>query len=293
MKKFLVKSKATEYQFCGLLKFYKMKQITILTIAICIFSNSIFSQKKMPITNKIIYGFSHIKDTNRPDIISDEDMILHITSDESKYQSYTLQIMDSINDENYKRSGKLFVSNGTREQIFTDFNNRIQYSVFPWLNDTLLIKNNLDSINWIIKDSSKNISGFECLKAEGFCKGRFYEVWFCPEIPIAAGPWKLSGLPGLILEAYDLRRSIIFTFKSITNIEVPEYINLPNKFSQVTTNEFIKMKESLLSNPSGYINSVINANSFSNGINSASKIDIKNSSSGNIIRKKINNPLEL
>ncbi len=247
----------------------------------------------MPVTSKIIYAFSHIKDTNRPDIITKEDMMLYITPGESKYQSYTLYIMDSIKNENFKRTGKLFVSNGTREQIFTDFDNRLQFSIIPWIEDTLLIKNNLDSINWIIKDSTKNIEGFQCLKAEGVCKGRTYVAWFCPEIAIPAGPWKLSGLPGLILEAYDLRKSIMFDFKSITNTNLPEFIQLPNKTSLVTISEYNKMKESLLSNPAGYINSVINSNGLSIGINSTSKIDIKSSSSGNMARKKINNPLEL
>ena len=57
-------------------------------------------------------------------------------------------------------------------------------------------------INWmIIEDSTKNIQGFECIMAKTDYHGRNWTVWFTPEIPIQDGPWKLHGLPGIILEA--------------------------------------------------------------------------------------------
>lgn len=55
---------------------------------------------------------------------------------------------------------------------------------------------------WIIvEDSTKNILGFDCLFAYSDYHGRQWNVWFTPEIPIQDGPWKLYGLPGIILAA--------------------------------------------------------------------------------------------
>lgn len=55
---------------------------------------------------------------------------------------------------------------------------------------------------WIIvEDSTKNILGFDCLFAYSDYHGRRWNVWFTPEIPIQDGPWKLYGLPGIILAA--------------------------------------------------------------------------------------------
>ena len=61
----------------------------------------------------------------------------------------------------------------------------------------------------------KEIGDFKCFKASCNFRGRDYTAWFTLEIPLPYGPWKLQGLPGLILEAYDTDKEIYFYFKSI------------------------------------------------------------------------------
>lgn len=58
-----------------------------------------------------------------------------------------------------------------------------------------------ESQTWEICDSTKNILGYDCIMASTDYHGRHWTVWFTPDIPVQDGPWKLSGLPGLILEA--------------------------------------------------------------------------------------------
>lgn len=55
-------------------------------------------------------------------------------------------------------------------------------------------------MSWEIGDSTKNVLGYECAMATTDYHGRTWTAWFAPEIPIADGPWKFRGLPGLILE---------------------------------------------------------------------------------------------
>jgi len=57
------------------------------------------------------------------------------------------------------------------------------------------------SIDWTLLDETRDISGMKCQKAKATVYGREYEAWFSKGIPLSYGPWKLQGLPGLILEA--------------------------------------------------------------------------------------------
>lgn len=59
----------------------------------------------------------------------------------------------------------------------------------------------LSEMEWQIGDSVKNVLGYECLKAETDYHGRHWTAWFATDIPVPFGPWKLHGLPGLILMA--------------------------------------------------------------------------------------------
>jgi GLPGLI family protein len=52
----------------------------------------------------------------------------------------------------------------------------------------------------IYEDSTKNVLGFNCHMAKTHFRGREWTVWYSEDIPILLGPWKLGGLPGLILE---------------------------------------------------------------------------------------------
>lgn len=56
---------------------------------------------------------------------------------------------------------------------------------------------------WKLLDSTKNIGPFLCRQATTELSGRTYTAWYTEEIPISAGPFKLIGLPGLVLSAED------------------------------------------------------------------------------------------
>ena len=70
---------------------------------------------------------------------------------------------------------------------------------------------------WELKDSTKVILEYPCQLAVSHYRGRTWYAWFTLDIPISEGPWKLCGLPGLILEAFDKDKDYNFTATGLSN----------------------------------------------------------------------------
>ena len=56
-------------------------------------------------------------------------------------------------------------------------------------------------IDWTLTDDTLTISGLLCHRATGKLYGKQWTVYYTEEIPSSAGPWRLRGLPGLIIKA--------------------------------------------------------------------------------------------
>ena len=56
---------------------------------------------------------------------------------------------------------------------------------------------------WTLLPDTTTVCGYACRKAEATFRGRQWTVWYAPGIPLGIGPWKLNGLPGLIVRADD------------------------------------------------------------------------------------------
>ena len=75
--------------------------------------------------------------------------------------------------------------------------------------------------DWTFGDSKKEICGYPCQEAKTSYGGREWTVWFAPSIPSNAGPWKLGGLPGLIMEAQDAEGIHHFTATALRKAACP------------------------------------------------------------------------
>lgn len=119
-----------------------------------------------------------------------------------------------------------------------------------------VVEEPIENIEWsLVEDSTKNVLGYDCLLATAVYHGRKWTAWFTPEIPVQTGPWKLAGLPGLILEADADTGVYSFVATGIQSTDrqiIPVY--LADRYDKTTRKDFLKAKRAFLDNPLGQIN---------------------------------------
>ncbi len=76
-------------------------------------------------------------------------------------------------------------------------------------------------VRWELLPHTDSICGYQCHTARAMVGGRSWTVWYAPEIPLSYGPWKFSGLPGLILQAEDAAREFRWTCEQIATAKAP------------------------------------------------------------------------
>lgn len=112
----------------------------------------------------------------------------------------------------------------------------------------------LGGINWELTDSISDILGYNCLTAECDYHGRHWTVWFTTEIPISEGPWKLHGLPGLILKAVEEDGQYEFTATGLEKYEKDiEPVYQKNRYEKIDRIELYKTKHLIDDNFGGYV----------------------------------------
>ncbi|NJN35110.1 MAG: GLPGLI family protein [Saprospiraceae bacterium] len=89
------------------------------------------------------------------------------------------------------------------------------------------VKDDEAIVKWQIVNEERKINNYTCQKALGDFRGRNYTVWFTKQIGIKGGPWKLAGLPGLILEAISSDGLYRFEFKILEKVtQLPEKLKV-------------------------------------------------------------------
>ena len=99
-------------------------------------------------------------------------------------------------------------------------------------------------MNWKVTKESQKILGYSCYKATTKFRGREYIAWFTPDIPYNFGPWKLGGLPGLILKVendyfdYEAKRVVLNSDKITPIISLRNEEFAKSKFNLKKSIEF-------------------------------------------------------
>jgi GLPGLI family protein len=169
------------------------------------------------------YKLNYVKDLLTPEKVREDEMLLSIGYSSVSFYSYKNFLVDSLRKANPDEYMPSFVNNtmlSSKTTLHSSLNH-VQYFFDKQRNELSCLYNSIlgkkyrysekyNKPEWKISGDTTSILGYLCQKAMSNYGGRKWTVWFAAEIPIPEGPWKLKGLPGLILKAEDDTRSFVF-----------------------------------------------------------------------------------
>lgn len=250
-----------------------MNRTTILTIIGFFASIMCYSQQILDnayIECQYEYFYKNDTLTNKQ---KDDLLILQIGKDVSKSYSYYSNEVDSlVKTPNYEKFAwaqfkKAMDTEGSSSSNYPHKRMKAYiYKNYPkgkmTVTDGLSLQDyiyidELNSQQWNIMDSVKTVLDYDCQMAKCSFRGREWTAWFAPDIPISNGPWKLGGLPGLIMEAYDKGKQYHFNIIGLQKTDTPiifskTYVG-SNKFEKTTRINFLKAQKKYFMNMGGFI----------------------------------------
>lgn len=253
-------------------------------LAAIIFTLSLNAQKTEPLIEKIYYQYIHHYDKKDTSKKFYTDVLLLAGNSNSRFSKASNNFTDPLPDfilnppvkpdiskmdiEDY--GVKLLININSkaieeRKYFRIPKDNKIVFIGTIGFND-FRVEIPTPEINWKIEDKFREIGGIQCQKAIGDFSGRKYIAWFAPSIPFPYGPWKLGGLPGIILEVADSKNEVQFIFKERSKVG-NEFLYFeefnPTKLSEQA---YLKLKEKYQKDPVAFAKSQMDKNDTVSGI---------------------------
>jgi GLPGLI family protein len=269
-----------------------MKQLIIILFSLYT-ASPLYAQQTDPAIARISYTFTHIRDTTQRDRPYKENMVLIAGKNASLYTSEDRinqmeRMAEFIKQQAAANGGVLsniVMQKGLiRSVSLTDFYffaGERKLITIENMRERFKIEEDAPAIEWKISKDTATFSGIHCQKATAHFKGRNWIAWFAPDLPFTSGPWKLNGLPGLIVEANDARNEVQFKFAGLTKVSdtikvkknemitigtanismeretyAGKEIKLPTNTVKATRAEVDRLKNALAENPAAALNSL-------------------------------------
>ena len=255
---------------------YKMNEMKIVVYLLLLASLAVRAVAREPVLDrahmKCLYRYVYTFDTLKNEL-RDDLLILQIGKEVSKCYSYYTFQCDSLRrtPDGAKVWSELFRRAIEKDGIYGDFPH-VRMSTYVYKNyptgqmtitDRISLQDycyvdSLHAQTWTMGDSTREVLGYTCQQATADFRGRRWTAWFATDIPVSDGPWKLGGLPGLILEAYDEGQQHVFTAVGLERVKDELIIfNRPfrgnHRFEQTNRLEFLRMERRFLMDSNSFI----------------------------------------
>lgn len=184
----------------------------VLRRQLCIYESSVPESETIALeTMEFVYDYRCCVDTtgSLADNYSSDNMLLQIGPyGLSKFSSYKNLCVDSLLMSSTPEQiadaaieGKL--STGEFMTVYKNYPAGRLVHTEKICQDWFRYDEEMPSLDWQLTDSVTTVLGYECRSARCKFRGRDWTVFYTEDIPLMDGPWKLHGLPGLIMKASD------------------------------------------------------------------------------------------
>ncbi len=193
----------------------------------------------------ITYLLKYQQDSMNPDFVKQEDMLLFLGKKISLFASKNSYVaMSQLNKLTTTEERQLWASNRI-EFLRTKFQYRI-FKNYPEgritctdhiMGPPYIYEEKHNAFNWQLQEDTDTIANYKVQKAICDFGGRKWIAWFSPDIPYNDGPYKFSGLPGLIVKIYDSNMHYVFEIKYVEKPEQKLMVELDERDYIKTTKE--------------------------------------------------------
>ncbi len=147
--------------------------------------------------------------------------LLYFNENQSKY----------INSEEKNEESEGYDWRKEEYMVNRDFAKNTMTDIIEMIGKTYIIEDSLQTPNWKILNDLKEVAGHICMKAmiEDPVKNQKITAWFAQDLPSSAGPERLWGLPGMILEIDINDGTVIVQASKIVFKKLGQELDLPKK----------------------------------------------------------------
>ncbi|SFI42582.1 GLPGLI family protein [Halpernia frigidisoli] len=179
-----------------------------------------------------------------------------LMNNNDKKAVFQLKIRDSISsfllqpkNENESGINIAYIISKVAGNYFTNLNTGEIINDKEFKGSAFLVTYTKQDVIWNITNEQKKIGNYECYKAnttyndvfkDAKIESRPIEAWFCPSIPIKAGPYQFSGLPGLVIIVTDNKTFTTYLQNLELNPKDTEVEKVSEKGKKVTISEYLK-----------------------------------------------------
>jgi GLPGLI family protein len=232
-----------------------MKKLGIL--ATVLLMQTTFAQ-----TNRFVYQVTMKPDASNKADVKTENAYLDISAEKSMFYSENRIKRDSVMKANFQSGGARGFNRDQMESLRSNINYSIEKDK---KNQKILYKDRLGRdiysyeedrpLDWKILSETTKIGEYKVQKAETDFGGRKWTAWFTTDLPYQDGPYKFTGLPGLVVKAEDSEGDYSFDLmKNYKISDFPEMTTFGN-IIKVKRSDYVKQQEKFKADPMSFVNS--------------------------------------